>query len=153
MSGKLAALGRFLAKSAEKSLPFYQAFKQQTGKGKINWTIEAEEALINLKKHVHSLPSLASPVQGEPLLMYLSTNQEAISAVLIAERDGKQVPVYFVSRVLKDVELNYTLMENSLYLLSTQSDGCGDTFKLIRSPYLQISHSDKYFLSQKDRGG
>ena len=69
------------------------------------WTVEAEEALLNLKKHVHSLPYLASPEQGEPLVMYISTNQEVISTVLLAEREGKQIPVYFVSRVLRDAEL------------------------------------------------
>ena len=84
LNGKLVALGRFLAKSAEKAIPFYQAFKQHTGKGRIAWTIEAEEALLNLKKHVHSLPSLTSPISGEPLIIYLYTNKEAISAVLLA---------------------------------------------------------------------
>ena len=52
LSRKLATLGRFLSKSAEKSLPFYQAFKQHPRKGNIVWTVEAEEVFLNLKKHV-----------------------------------------------------------------------------------------------------
>ncbi|KAL4580201.1 hypothetical protein LXL04_016385 [Taraxacum kok-saghyz] len=89
LNGKMAALGRFLAKSAIKSIPFFKAVKQHTGKSKIEWTIEAESALQQLKQHLLTLPT----------------------AVLIAERDKKQVPVYFVSRVLQGSELNYSTIE------------------------------------------
>ncbi|GJV03739.1 hypothetical protein Tco_1337308 [Tanacetum coccineum] len=37
--------------------------------------------------------------------------EEAISAVLMTEREGKQMPVYFVNRALRGPEINYTPME------------------------------------------
>lgn len=44
MNGKLAGLNRFLAKSAEKSLPFFKTLKKCTKKSDFHWTKEAEEA-------------------------------------------------------------------------------------------------------------
>ncbi|GJW49299.1 reverse transcriptase domain-containing protein [Tanacetum coccineum] len=37
--------------------------------------------------------------------------KEAISAVLMTDREGRQIPVYFVSRTLRGPEVNYTPME------------------------------------------
>ena len=92
LNGKLAALGRFLAKSAERSILFFQTLKHQLGKDRIAWTIEAEEALQALKKNLQQLPTLASPIEGEPLIIYLSTNNEAVSSALLAERQKNTNP-------------------------------------------------------------
>lgn len=54
---------------------------------------------------------LASPVINETLIIYLSANQEAISEVLVAKRDKKQMEVYFISRVLQGIERNYSIVE------------------------------------------
>ena len=44
LNEKLASLNRFLAKSAEKSLPFFKTLKKCTKKRDFSWTREAEEA-------------------------------------------------------------------------------------------------------------
>ena len=117
MNGKLAALGRFLAKSAQRSIPFFQTLKHQLGKDKVAWTTEAEDALQALKKNLQQLPTLASPEEGEPLIVYLSTSNEAVSTVLLAERQKVQVPVYFVSRALQGAEINYSQIEKLVLTL------------------------------------
>lgn len=43
--------------------------------------------------------------------MYLAVSDHALSAVLLAERDGCQLLVYFVSHVLKNAELRYPLLQ------------------------------------------
>nr|GEY16617.1 reverse transcriptase domain-containing protein [Tanacetum cinerariifolium] len=43
--------------------------------------------------------------------MYLSVTHGAISAVLLTERGTAQTPVYFISRALQGLELNYSPME------------------------------------------
>ena len=88
------------------------------GKNGVAWSKEVGEALIKLKEHLRNLPTLARPRPNEPLVIYLSTSREAISAVLVAEREKKkQMPVYFVSRVLQGVELNYSLVEKLILFL------------------------------------
>ncbi|GJZ44621.1 reverse transcriptase domain-containing protein [Tanacetum coccineum] len=50
LNGKLASLNRFLAKSAEKSLPFFKTLKKCTKKSDFHWTTEAEKAFKQMKK-------------------------------------------------------------------------------------------------------
>ncbi|GJY01098.1 reverse transcriptase domain-containing protein [Tanacetum coccineum] len=49
--------------------------------------------------------------------MYLAAAKKAISAVLMTERDRKQMPIYFVSRALQGPKVNYTPMEKLILAL------------------------------------
>ncbi|GJZ03672.1 reverse transcriptase domain-containing protein, partial [Tanacetum coccineum] len=111
LNGKLASLNKFLSKSAEKSLSFFKTLKKCTKKSDFQWTQEAEIAFKHMKKLIAELPMLAAPKEKEELIIYLAAAKEAISAVLMTERGGKQLPVYFVSRALRGPEINYTSME------------------------------------------
>ncbi|GJW47780.1 reverse transcriptase domain-containing protein [Tanacetum coccineum] len=84
LSGKLAALNRFLVKSAKRSLPFFNTLKNITKENKheYKWTKEAEEAFQQMKKLITDLPSLTPPWEKETLYAYLAVSAEAISAVL-----------------------------------------------------------------------
>ncbi|GJW16733.1 reverse transcriptase domain-containing protein [Tanacetum coccineum] len=88
-SGKLAALNRFLSKGAERSLPFFDTLKGCT-KDNFKWTEEAEQAFLEMKKHIAKLPLLTMPKPGEEMFIYLSAAELAVSAVLVAERESKQ---------------------------------------------------------------
>ncbi|GJZ56599.1 reverse transcriptase domain-containing protein [Tanacetum coccineum] len=60
---------------------------------------------------------LTAPKEKEELIIYLTAAKEAISAVLMTKRDGKQMPIYFVSRALQGPEINYTPMEKLILAL------------------------------------
>ncbi|GJT32524.1 reverse transcriptase domain-containing protein [Tanacetum coccineum] len=64
-----------------------------------------------MKKLIAELPMLTAPKEKEELIVYLAAAKEAISAVLMTDKEGKQVPVYFVSRALRGPEINYTPIE------------------------------------------
>ncbi|GJY96175.1 reverse transcriptase domain-containing protein [Tanacetum coccineum] len=117
LNGKLAGLNRFLSKSADKSLPLFKTLKRCTKKGDFRWTTEAEEAFTLLKQHIAALPTLVAPRPGEELIIYLSATHGAISAVLLTDRDSVQTPVYFVSKALKETEINYSAMEKLVLAL------------------------------------
>ncbi|GJR10352.1 reverse transcriptase domain-containing protein [Tanacetum coccineum] len=78
---------------------------------------KAEEAFTQLKQHIAALPTLVAPRPGEELIMYLSATHGAISAVLLTDRDSVQTPVYFVSKALKETEINYSAMEKLILAL------------------------------------
>ncbi|GKD74036.1 reverse transcriptase domain-containing protein [Tanacetum coccineum] len=64
-----------------------------------------------LKQCIAELPMVTAQKPKEELIMYLCTSWGAISAVLLAERDSRQISIYFVSRTLQTIEINYNLME------------------------------------------
>ncbi|GJZ78015.1 reverse transcriptase domain-containing protein [Tanacetum coccineum] len=109
LNGKLASLNRFLSKSAERLLPFFKTLKKCTKKSDFQWTTEAETAFQQMKKLIAELPMMAAPQEKEELIIYLTAAKEAISAVLMTERNGKQIPVYFVSRALRDQPIKQML--------------------------------------------
>nr|GFD12764.1 reverse transcriptase domain-containing protein [Tanacetum cinerariifolium] len=83
------------------------------------WTPEAEEAFKEMNQSIAELPMLMAPKENEELIIYLAAAKEAISAVLMTERDGKQVPIYVVSRALQGPEINYTPMEKLIPALAS----------------------------------
>ncbi|KAK3008933.1 hypothetical protein RJ639_014865 [Escallonia herrerae] len=58
-----------------------------------------------------SPPLLTKPVTGEDLFLYLSISEVVVSTVLIREEEGKQRHVYYISKVLQDVETRYPRIE------------------------------------------
>ena len=108
LTGCLAALGRFISKSAEKALPFFHLLSKNK---EFVWTKECSEAFAQLKAHLAELPTLTQPIPGEPLSVYLAASSTAVSAVMVAQRGGEQVPIYFLSHVLKDAEVRYPVVK------------------------------------------
>ncbi|GKG52059.1 reverse transcriptase domain-containing protein, partial [Tanacetum coccineum] len=64
-----------------------------------------------MKKFIVELPLLTTLVKEETLYVYLAEATEAVSAVLLTERKGKQCLIHYVSRTLNKAERNYAPME------------------------------------------
>ncbi|GJY50654.1 reverse transcriptase domain-containing protein [Tanacetum coccineum] len=80
-------------------------------------TMEAKAAFKQLKQLIVELPTLTAPTEKEELIVYLEAAKEAVSTVLMTEREEKQMPICFVSRVLQGPEVNYTSMEKLVLAL------------------------------------
>ncbi|GMH05198.1 hypothetical protein Nepgr_007038 [Nepenthes gracilis] len=74
---------------------------------RFRWTDECEEAFKELKAYLVSPPLHSSPFTGEDLYLYLATSDTTLSLVLVREHEGTHRPMYYVSRVLTDVETCY----------------------------------------------
>ena len=83
----------------------------------VNWEDQARRRVRELKEALNNHPTLARPVPGETFSVYLTASQEAISAVLMVEREKKQLHIYFVSRALQGPELNYPMLEKLILAL------------------------------------
>nr|KYP37867.1 Retrovirus-related Pol polyprotein from transposon 17.6 [Cajanus cajan] len=108
LAGRMASLSRFLSRAADKALPLFQCLKKNDH---FTWTTECEEAFTELKRSLASPPILPKPRPNIPLLVYISTSDRAVSAVLVQEQEASQVPIYFVSRVLQGAETRYQKIE------------------------------------------
>nr|GEV53887.1 hypothetical protein [Tanacetum cinerariifolium] len=71
----------------------------------------------DMKQCIAELPMVTEPRPKEELIMYLYTNREAVSAVLLRKRDSQQMSVYFVSRALQTPKVNYSSMEKLVLAL------------------------------------
>src|SRR4051812_18476450 len=87
LAGCVAALSRFISKSAERALPFFKILKKA---GPMQWTPEAEAALQDLKRYLSSTPILVAPRPQEKLLLYLAATNQVVSAALVAEREADE---------------------------------------------------------------
>ena len=97
LTGRVAALSKFISKSTDKCVPFFNLLRRSK---KIQWTEECEEAFQALKRHLAQPPVLAKPIDGETLFIYLAVTEYAISAALVKEDDRVQHPVYYISKTL-----------------------------------------------------
>jgi hypothetical protein len=115
LTGRLAALNRFISKSAERSLPFLKTLR---GAKNFAWGPEQAAAFASLKQHLSELAILTSPNPSLPLLLYVAASPHAVSAALVQEQDRegttRQCPVYYVSEVLTTSKCNMTELEKSL---------------------------------------
>jgi hypothetical protein len=93
LNGRLVAINRFLARYAQRSLPFISTLKLCTNKKDFSWTPEAEKAFSYPKTFLAKLPTLTAPIPKERLKMYLSALNQAINTVLMVEQNEKQTPI------------------------------------------------------------
>lgn len=84
LAGCVAALSRFVSKSAKRALPFFKILEKA---GPMKWTPEAEAVPQDLKKYLSSLPVLVASKPREPLLLYLAATNQVVSVALVAERE------------------------------------------------------------------
>ncbi|KAL6319224.1 hypothetical protein AAG906_013898 [Vitis piasezkii] len=109
LTGKLVALGRFIARFTDELRPFFLAIRKAGAQG---WTDSCQNAFEKIKHCLMQPPILSSPIPKEKLYMYLAVSEWAISAVLFRCPSPKeQKPIYYVSRALAEVETRYSKME------------------------------------------
>ncbi|XP_025662052.1 uncharacterized protein [Arachis hypogaea] len=114
LTGRLAALSRFLPCLAAKSANFFRCLRKNTT---FQWDEECEVAFQSLKQFLSKPPILQKPKIGETLYLYLSITDTAISSVLVTEDERGQLPVYFISKSLQNAELHYPRLEKLAYAL------------------------------------
>jgi hypothetical protein len=116
LTGRLASLNRFISRSAERNLPFFEVLKLVEV---FQWGPTQQKAFEELKQYLIELTTLTPPSSEPPLLLYVAASHAAVSAALVQEKqDGqakKQVLVYFISEVLSPSNKNYIELEKVLY--------------------------------------
>jgi hypothetical protein len=120
LTGRIAALNRFMVKLAERSLPFFKVLR---GSDSFEWGSEQQEAFDALNDHMQKMPTLASPQLDQPLIMSVSATHTTVSRALVQEREiskeGRklyhQVPIHFVSKALAGSKKHYSEIEKIYY--------------------------------------
>ena len=78
LTGRIAALNRFVSRVTDKCLPFLKTLKQAFA-----WIDECEIAFQELKCYLSSPPLLSPSKEGENLYLYLVVSATAVSIALV----------------------------------------------------------------------
>lgn len=97
----MAKIAKPLTLLLKKKLPF-------------TWTDETQKAFETLRDIICSEPLLQYPDFSKPFLVTTDASNYALGAVLSQGIVGKDLPIAYASRTLKDPEINYSTTEKEL---------------------------------------
>ena len=111
LTGMVAALNRFISRSADRCRPFFLLINKWKN---FEWTKECAEAFQQLKDYLARPLVMSSPEPDEVLFAYIAVALYAVSLVLIRVDNGVQRPVYYVSKSLHEAEVRYLPLEKAI---------------------------------------
>jgi hypothetical protein len=84
LTGRVAALKRFIPRAAERSLPFFQVLRSAKN---FQWSETQKQAFQELKGYLSNMTKLCPPEPRSPLLLYVSASNSEVSTVLVQEKE------------------------------------------------------------------
>jgi hypothetical protein len=80
LAGRLTSLNRFILRSAERNLPFFEILKSAKV---LQWGPAQQKAFEDLKQYLIDLTTLTPPSSAALLLLYVAAFHAAVSAALV----------------------------------------------------------------------
>ncbi|XP_059635620.1 uncharacterized protein LOC132277791 [Cornus florida] len=114
LTGRIAALSRLISKLSDRCKPFFDTIRSHR---KQSWGDEQRQTLTKLKEYMRNPPVLTAPKLGEKLFLYLRVSNIVTSGVLIRCEEGKQFPVFYVSKMLTEPERKYLKVKRVISIL------------------------------------
>ena len=111
LTGMMAALNRFISRSAERCRPFFLLLHKWK---EFQRSEECVTAFQELKRYLSHPPIMSSLMVDEVLFAYIVVALYAISLVLIRVDSGVQRPVYYVSKSLNEADVRYLPLEKAI---------------------------------------
>ena len=84
----------------------------------IKWTVGAKKAFKNIKQAISDAPVLIILDFEKYFLVFSYYSEHTVAAVLLQKNDrGEEHPIDFFTKILRDGELRYSIMEKQAYAL------------------------------------
>ena len=85
-----------------------------------DWTEDCQKAFDSIKEYLLEPPILSPPVEGRPLIMYLTVLEESMGCVLGQqdETGKKEYAIYYLSKKFTDCETRYSMLEKTCCALA-----------------------------------
>ncbi|KAM2288393.1 hypothetical protein ACFXTI_029274 [Malus domestica] len=108
---KINFLRRFIANLAGKIQPLTPLLRLKN-KENFEWGPPHQKAFDSIKAYLTSPLVLVPPQIGKPLKLYISASDKSIGSLLAQNNEsGKKQAVYYLSRILTEVEIRYSPVE------------------------------------------
>lgn len=126
---------KFISHLSEKEVPLIELLRKGE---KWSWDQRREKAFNDLKQEFHANLLLHSPDFSIPFILRTDASKNSVAAELVQFQNGIEVPICFISRVLKSYETRYS---------STELEMCAIVFGVTRLKYYLIAN---HFIIETD---
>jgi len=107
VTGRLAALSRFLSCVGNKAFSFFASIKKEN----FEWTPECEDPFSKIKSFLSRPPILHHPTTSAIMFLYPSISDNTMSSILVQDSDSGEKPIYFINKVFLGAELRHQKIE------------------------------------------
>ena len=90
-------------------------FKLLTKDQVVKWNDDSQAAFDKIKEYLQEPPILMPPLEGRPLIMYLTMLENSMGCVLGQhdESGRKENAIYYLGKKFTDCETRYSLLEKT----------------------------------------
>lgn len=115
--GRLNCIARFISHLTATCKPIFKLWWKDKA---IEWNDDCQEAFEKVKEYLQEPTILIPPVQGRPLIIYLTILDEYMGCVLGKqdEMGRKENVIYYLSKKFNDYETKYSLLEKTCCALT-----------------------------------
>ena len=113
------------------------------------WDETYSNAFARIKRYLFNPPVLGAPIPGKPLVLYIAAQEKSLGALMSQENEkGKKRALYYLSRTLNGVELNYSPIEKMCLALFFAIDKLEHYMQAYTVRLIAKADSIKYVLSR-----
>ncbi|GAU40248.1 hypothetical protein TSUD_219590 [Trifolium subterraneum] len=115
--GRLNYISRFISHMTATCGPIFKLLRKIQG---IVWTEDCQKAFDSIKEYLMEPLILIPPVEGRPLIMYLTVLEESMGCVLGQqdETGRKEHAIYYLSKKFTDCESRYSMLKKTCCALA-----------------------------------
>uniref|UniRef100_A0A2N9EB75 Uncharacterized protein n=1 Tax=Fagus sylvatica TaxID=28930 RepID=A0A2N9EB75_FAGSY len=150
--GRIQYISRFIAQLTTICEPMFKLLKKDVP---VKWNNQCQVAFDRIKNYLLNPPILMPPLQDKPLLLYLSTTDTAMGALLAQyiEESRKENAIYYLSKKMTEGETKYSTLEKTCVALVWATQKL--RHYLLSFPVLLLARLDplKYLLEKPIQDG
>ncbi|GAU49857.1 hypothetical protein TSUD_374390 [Trifolium subterraneum] len=123
--GLLNYISRFISHMTTTCGPIFKLLRKNQG---IVWTEDCQKVFDSIKEYLIEPLILIPPVEGRPLIMYLTVLEESMGCVLGQqdETGRKEDAIYYLSKKFTDCESRYSMLEKTCCALAWAAKRCSN---------------------------
>ena len=115
--GHFNYISRFISHMTATCEPIFKLLKKDQG---CVWTDDCQREFESIKEYLLEPPILLPPVEGRPLIMYLTVLDKSMGCILGQqdETGKKEFAIYYLSKKFTDCESRYSMLEKTCCALA-----------------------------------